>query len=208
MSKEYEDIIKALAKDSKLSNEIADMIKSYKCGNACKCSKEFNDERIKDILKTISDVFSKKNDAVNDEIFKQYLEKTFFDLTKQCGYLSDFIKNAENDTKDEETSAKLIEFYKCLENFSPLVFKCFYIVNDNAYKILYTPSKADYPALIEFTVEFVDGIMQLNKDDADAFRKEVIANYIAGSEKIMLVEDEYCDTIETKGYVIIDDITF
>ena len=207
MSKEYEDIIKALTKDSKVSNEIADMIKAYKCGEAYKSSKALNDEKIKDILKSISNIMGKKNEEDNDKAVK-CLEDMVFDLTRHCVCLSDFIKVTENDTKDEETSVNLTEFYKTLENFSPLVFKCFYIVDDNAYKILYTPSKADYPALIEFTVEFVDGIMQLNKDDADAFRKEVIANYIAGSEKIMLVEDEYCDTIETKGYVIIDDITF
>ena len=208
MSKEYEDIIKALTKDRKISNEIEDMIKAYKCSDAYKCSKEFNIEKTKELLNTIKTMIDKKDKEVcNDEVVK-YLEELFFDLTKHCVCFSDFIKATENDTKDERTSENLIEFYKSLENFSPLVFKCFYIVNDNAYKILYTPSQADYPALIEFTVEFVDGIMQLNKDDADAFRKEVIANYIAGSEKIMLVEDDYCDTIETKGYVIIDDITF
>lgn len=207
MIKEYEDIIKALAKDSKVSNEIADMIKAYKCGEAYKCSKELNDEKIKDILKSISNIMGKKNEANNDKAVK-CLEDIVFDLTRHCVCLSDFIKATENDTKDEETSEKMIEFYKTLENFSPLVFKCFYIVDDNAYKILYTPNQADYPAIVEFTIEFVDGIMQLNKDDADAFRKEAIANYIAGSEKIMLVEDDYCDTIETKGYVIIDDITF
>jgi hypothetical protein len=82
------------------------------------------------------------------------------------------------------------------------------VINDNLYKILYTPTQDDYPIITDFTIEFVDGIMQLKNDEADTFRKELIANYIAGSEKIMLVEDEYSDTVETKGYAIIDDITF
>lgn len=110
--------------------------------------------------------------------------------------------------KDKKESNNLLEFYEMLNGSPSTTFNCYYVIDDNLYKILYTPTEDEYPIIIDFTIEFVNGIMQLKNDEADAFRKELIANYLAGSEKVVLIEDHHAFKIEEKGYVIIDDITF
>lgn len=108
----------------------------------------------------------------------------------------------------KKDSNNLLDFYEMVNCSPSTTFNCYYVINDNLYKILYTPTQDDYPIITDFTIEFINGIMQLKNDEADAFRKELIANYLAGSEKIVLIEDHHAFKIEEKGYVIIDDITF